>query len=131
MDKNDLNTKEMAFEVSGLSWSDEPLEIEENTREVSGMGGPKKVKTYSIWIPGANTCVEVGTNGYHGGDTGNGGRAFIQIGSEGDIKITVDETGREAAIELAGDWEISEFIDCLKFAVAVLEKQIEDRKYYL
>lgn len=79
--------------------------------------------------------VEVGTTGYMGGDTGNGGRTYLRITDEGstDLRCRVKaddgedyEAHRANRIEimLGGDSELATFTEALRFAADVLEKKI-------
>lgn len=68
--------------------------------------------------------VEVGTNGYHGGDAGHGGRTYFALR---DICGTCMETRLlEDGIELklAGDCELDTLIASLEFAVQTLKQQV-------
>jgi hypothetical protein len=93
----------------------------------------KEIETWSRDIIDANILsVEAGTNGYQGGDTGHGCRTYIRIQNEGGTDITArsikDSLGRTQGIELmlGGDSELSTIIEALKFAVKVLEDQIQE-----
>lgn len=95
--------------------------IEEGTREVGGT----EITTYKREVVSANILeVEAGTNGYQGGDTGHGCRAYIRFEDKGGTAIDARLIRRGeggAAIELGGDCELSTFIEALKFAARVLE----------
>lgn len=71
---------------------------------------------------------EVGTNGYHGGDTGHGCRTYFRLKdlSSTDIEVATSENeygNKEVEIQLGGDCELSTFIEALEFAVETLRKQ--------
>ena len=71
---------------------------------------------------------EVGTNGYHGGDTGHGCRTYFRLKdlSSTDIEVVTseDEFGnKEVEIRLGGDCELSTFIEALEFAATTLRGQ--------
>lgn len=68
--------------------------------------------------------VECGTNGYGGGDTGHGGRAYVRIGNNGDCDIRGKVSGYyEDAVEITvgGDCEIDNLADALLWASRVLK----------
>jgi hypothetical protein len=96
--------------------------IHEEIRESDGLG---------VWcceIVNANILeVKAGTNGYHGGDTGHGGRTYFSIKDLGstDIEVKVDEVGDGFEVYLGGDSELSTIIDSLKFITETLEKQAD------
>lgn len=73
--------------------------------------------------------IEVGTNGYQGGDSGHGCKTYFRMadlgGTDIEVKANKDPLGQqEVVIELGGDSELSTFLESLKFAVKVLEDQI-------
>ena len=97
-----------------------------------------EIETYYKLIGGINQLgVETGTNAPKGGDSGAGGRTFIQISEQGgtawDISV-VDEHGEEhtfsspgaVSITLGGDSELETSIRALEFALAALKKQEHD-----
>lgn len=99
-----------------------------------------EIETFYKLIGGINQLgVKVGTNAPKGGDSGSGGRTFLQISEQGgtvwDV-IVVDEFGEEhyfsnpgkISITLGGDSELSTTIRVLEFALAVLKKQEHDGK---
>lgn len=67
--------------------------------------------------------VEVGTNGYQGGDSGHGSRTYFKLKDlcSTDIEIIPYRDGFE--VMLGGDSELTTFIQALKFATRVLEAQ--------
>lgn len=90
----------------------------------------KEVETWIAEITSANILeVEVGTNGFQGGDTGHGSRTYFAIKdlASSDISTILmsDKNGNTEgfAVELGGDCELETFIEALKFAVKVLEEQ--------
>lgn len=103
--------------------------IKENTKQISG----EKVTTYERDI--INACcaeVEVGTNGYKGGDTGHGSRTYLRFEANcgSDINVTRIAANRNSdggfIIELGGDAELFNLLKGLKFAVKVLEEQVNE-----
>ena len=96
--------------------------------------------------------VEVGTNGYKGGDSGHGSRTYFAIENVASTDISLSFAGGDAfcghvtigdlelkgrtgmtgseieadriVIELGGDAELETFIEALEFAVATLKGQI-------
>lgn len=67
--------------------------------------------------------VEVGTNGYMGGDTGHGSRTYFRLSDLGGTDIEVKSYGDDVEISLGGDAELTTFIKALKFAIKILESQ--------
>ncbi|HKP75435.1 MAG TPA: DUF1737 domain-containing protein [Longimicrobiaceae bacterium] len=87
------------------------------------------IKLQSTEINGANVLdVSAGTNGYKGGDAGDGSRTEFRLRDRGgtDIEIALDRDGRGVTIRLAGDSELNTFIQALEFAVLTLKKQSGD-----
>ncbi len=77
--------------------------------------------------------VEVGTNGYMGGDTGHGSRTFIRIenlgGTDMNAQVVYDEhtlDAKSVTIKLGGDAELRTMIEALKFIVETLENQTKE-----
>lgn len=104
-------------------------EVTTGTRKVNGV----EIETWKREITDANILtVEVGTNGYQGGDTGHGSRTYIRIQDEGgtDIgaRVLLDSLGYVDGVEivLGGDAELSTIIEALKFATQVLEEGIQE-----
>lgn len=96
--------------------------ITEGTRNVYG----KEITTYSREIYSANVLeVEAGTNGYQGGDSGHGSRAYIRIEDMGSTDICVHPLGRDGdegfELFLGGDCELETMIMALKFITKALE----------
>jgi hypothetical protein len=79
--------------------------------------------------------IEVGTNGYCGGKSAEGGRTYFKLKDLGSTdmtaKVVSDRHGEteEVTIELGGDAELSTFIEALEFAVKVLKDQSEEKTY--
>jgi len=86
--------------------------------------------------------VEVGANGFRGGKYSYGSRTFFQIRDESqtvmwcevvnldfdfDVDIMDSPGAKSVSIPFAGDTELLTFIDALKFAVSVLEKQAGEK----
>lgn len=74
--------------------------------------------------------VEAGTNGYHGGDSGHGGRTYIRIedNSGSDMQVKTVNGDRGVEIFLGGDSELDTIIGALEFAVKILKKQASASK---
>lgn len=70
--------------------------------------------------------VTVATNGYHGGDSGHGGRTYVSIeniaDSDFDAKVSRSESG-EVKVELmfGGDSELDTLIQSLRWAADTLD----------
>ena len=104
--------------------------ITEGTRRVYG----KEITTYTREIYSANVLeVEAGTNGFQGGDSGHGSRAYIRIEDLGSTDIRVNPLGRDGdegfELFLGGDCELETMIRALKFITKVLEdgaKEVHD-----
>lgn len=96
-----------------------------NTRIVKG----EEIETWEREFYDANVLsVEVGTNGYKGGDSGHGSRVYLRFTDEGgtDLNARVHTTPygtTEIEITLGGDAELSTIIKALKFALKVLKEQ--------
>jgi hypothetical protein len=103
-------------------------EIKEKSREIHGV----KITTWQREIWSANMIeVEAGTNGYCGGDSGHGGRAYLRIQDVycTDIEVRVlGEEGDKHGVELimGGDCELSSLIDALEFALKALRDGIRE-----
>ena len=100
-------------------------EVKSRTRKINGVD----VETWEREIIDANLLsVEVGTNGYQGGDTGHGCRTYIRISDEGstdiDARVIENHYGDTTGIEvtLGGDAELSTIIEAFKFITKVLEE---------
>lgn len=90
----------------------------------------EEVETAAVSLGDICSCkVEVGTNGFHGGDTGHGGRTYFSIANTdcSDISAAVTMNGRGAEIEFSGDAELEIFIDALDFASYFLRKQLASK----
>lgn len=87
------------------------------------------ITTYTTYVVSANVLkLEVGTNGYHGGDGGHGGRTFFTLEDEEGTCWTLmqEDDGwnlKFLNIVLQGDCELGTFISVLKLAAAILEAQ--------
>ena len=102
--------------------------ITEMRREVNG----HKITTFGREVCSWNILeVEAGTNGFQGGDSGHGCRTFLRIRDGGSSDIHVkpipasygsENNGFE--LEMGGDSELETLVTALKFAVKVLEDQI-------
>ena len=87
-----------------------------------------KVTTFAKTFESCNLLtVTVGTNCPQGGDGGHGGRTVLRLSEDGGPFIVKTDSGEEYAqfveITMEGDTEGETFLDALKFAVMVLEKQ--------
>ena len=87
-----------------------------------------KVTTFTKSFQSHNwLSVEVGTNCPQGGDGGHGGRTVLRLAEDCGPFIVKTDSGEEYAqfmeITMEGDTEGETFLDALKFAVMVLEKQ--------
>ena len=76
-------------------------EVKSRTRKINGVD----VETWEREIIDANILsVEVGTNGYQGGDTGHGCRTYIRISDEGstdiDARVIENHYGDTTGIEV-------------------------------
>lgn len=92
----------------------------------------KTVETLTKEFLAANAIsVEVGTNGFKGGDSGHGSRTYFKLKDLGgtDLEMRVrpayvgDIITQEVELIFEGDSELMTFIKALKFAVKVLELQ--------
>jgi hypothetical protein len=103
----------------------EMYEVLSRERNVGG----KIIPTWQREIVNCNILeVEVGTNGYHGGDSGHGCRTYLRISdlASTDIEVTplFDRCGSGGVeITLGGDTELETFIEALEFAAMVLKKE--------
>jgi hypothetical protein len=87
-----------------------------------------KVTTFAKTFESHNLLtVAVGTNCPQGGDGGHGGRTVLRLSEDGGPFIVKTDSGEKYAqfmeITMEGDTEGETFLDALKFAVMVLEKQ--------
>lgn len=97
-------------------------DLEMDTHFVNGV----KIQTWETTISSANIIeVEAGTNGYHGGDTGHGGRTYIRIADQGgtDMEAKIPNDGRGVEICLGGDTELGTMIEALEFILNILKIQ--------
>lgn len=92
----------------------------------------KLIQTEAKEIARANIMTfEAGTNGYQGGDSGNGSRTYLAIMDEGGTDIRVhaltDKYGCEGVeIILGGDHELQTIIEGLEFLAETLRKQSKE-----
>lgn len=100
-------------------------ELSSSSKKVNG----ELVSTEILEITNANILqVEVGTNGYQGGDTGHGSRTYFAVkdlaSTDLEAKVEQDKYGSVSVeIELGGDTELETFIEGLEFAVKKLKEQ--------
>lgn len=86
------------------------------------------VRVYEKEITSCNILrVAAGTTGLKGGDSGHGGRTYLEIEDEGgtDIKFNVISDGTVSGaflrIELGGDSELETIIEGLEFIIKTLK----------
>lgn len=75
--------------------------------------------------------AEVGTTGYCGGDSGHGGRTYINIKDEmGDFSVfsSGDADSKEVELFIGGDSELATTIECLEFILKELKEKAEQTK---
>lgn len=93
-----------------------------------------KVTMKEETISGANILrVAAGTTGYRGGDSGHGGRTYIEIedlsGTDIEYEILKGDGGNKLLrINLGGDSELSTIIQGLDFILGVLKTQANYQK---
>ena len=76
--------------------------------------------------------VSAGTNCPQGGDAGHGGRTYFKIENQAGTSMVIKVNGNETDLSndgnfeviLAGDTECETFLEALKFAINVLENQL-------
>jgi hypothetical protein len=99
-------------------------EVKSSEKTLNGV----TIETWITEIISANMLeVEVGTNGYQGGDSGHGCRTYFKLkdlaSTDIEPKINRDENGNlEVEIALGGDCELNTFIESLEFAIKVLKE---------
>lgn len=100
-------------------------EIKRCEKEVNGM----VIETWKSEITSANILeVEVGTNGYQGGDSGHGSRTYFSIRDLASTNINVEllkDNNNQTegfVLELGGDCELETFTEALEFALKVLKE---------
>jgi hypothetical protein len=102
-------------------------EVSKDSREIDGI----EVTTWTTEIFRANVLeVEVGTNGYRGGDSGHGSRTYVRIQDLGstDMRVRALDVDHCAGLEvlLGGDCELVTFIESLEFILKALKEGIEE-----
>lgn len=115
-------------------------DIKRNIRRVDG----EFIKTVKTELVNFNILeVETGTNGYHGGDTGHGGRAFLRLSDASCTDMRCLISGEIAGysqtyeiyfshvdsveIVVGGDAEIETLIGSLEFVVKNLKEQLNNK----
>lgn len=94
-------------------------------RNVDGKWIPVESKT----IVNRNVLkIEIGTNGFCGGDAGHGCRTYFSLIDESGTDIRVDALSDGVEIVLGGDAELQTFVEALTFAAAALKKRIEESR---
>lgn len=97
--------------------------IDEKRRIIKGV----EIVTYTCDIVSANMLeVEAGSNGYMGGDTGHGSRAYFRIedtsSTDMEVRTFMSPYGNPGLeVLLGGDCELETMIRALKFITKVLE----------
>lgn len=96
--------------------------ITERTKVIDG----HEVTTFTRDIINANILrVEAGTNGYHGGDSSYGCRAYFRIEDLGSTDIRVRPLGKYNhegfEVVIGGDSELETLITALNFITKALE----------
>ena len=91
----------------------------------------KEITTYNRANYGANILeVEAGANGFQGGVSGHGSRAYIRIEDMGSTDIRVNPLGRDGdegfELFLGGDCELETMIRALKFITKALEDGVKE-----
>lgn len=99
-------------------------EIKKKTAKVNGVS----FHTFERSIDGdCRFTVEVGTNGYKGGDAKKGSRTLISIKSDDNASLIsfAPQIGQKGVvIASSGDSELYGLLMSMKFCVSVLEDQI-------
>ena len=101
-------------------------EIKENSRILKD---GTELTTYTRDVVSANILeVEAGTTGYHGGDSGHGGRTYFRIedaaSTDMEVRSYVNKYGCPGfEVILGGDCELETTIRALKFITKVLEEE--------
>ena len=105
----------------------EVIDVTIDTYELNRYGYTEKLPAISDEIYNANIIlVTVGTNGYHGGDSGHGSKSFFEIANQGGTDISVLVNGKEiddvqsVAITVGGDAELRTLIQALEFGAKAL-----------
>ena len=102
---------------------------ESQIREIDG----RKVVTWErACVDACLLSVEVGTNGFHDGDSGHGSRTYIRLQDQGstDLRCTTDGQGDQdhsdvIEIILGGDAELRTVKEALRWILMILETQSE------
>lgn len=93
------------------------------------MSTTRQFKVKSTEIVDCNILkVKVGTTGYCGGDSGHGGKSFVEIENEASTDWDIhaarsyDRELEKVRLDFAGDAELTTFIQALRFAADALEE---------
>ncbi len=91
-----------------------------NFNELESLKLSKETELVSCNILG----VKVATNGYCGGDSGNGSRTYFRLEdlSSTDINLRLLNNNKGVEIILGGDTELETFIQALRWAADNLEE---------
>jgi len=68
--------------------------------------------------------VEAGTNGFHGGDYGHGSRIYLSF-KHADGLFDFESSDGHVTITSGGDAEVRAIIETLRFAISILDLQIQ------
>ena len=116
-----------------MNYYDDNL-IEYGTDKVATDGEPLTLKTAEV-TDSCSMKFSAGTNGFKGGDSGHGCRAFISIKDTGGCDLEViDDTnsdimcGGYVKISTGGDAELRLLIDGLRWMADTLEEQAHIEK---
>lgn len=103
-------------------------EVSKESREIDGI----EVTTWNRVIENGNVLgVEVGTNGYWGGDSDQGSRTYVRVenlsGTDLRARPLLDRDG-SCGVEmiLGGDSALESFIDALEFVLQTLKDGIKE-----
>lgn len=116
----------------------------ENTRRNIRQIDRESIKTVITEMVNCNILeVEAGTNGYHGGDSGHGGRALLRLSDAASTDMRCYIAGEiegyyqsyevnfshvdSVEIVVGGDAEIETLIESLEFVVKTLKEQLKNK----
>lgn len=103
-------------------------EVSKDSREIDGI----EVTTWNRVIEKGNVLgVEVGTNGYWGGNSDHGSRTYVRVenlsGTDLRASTLLDRDGScGVEIILGGDCALESFIEALEFVLKTLKDGIEE-----
>lgn len=102
--------------------------VSKDSREIDGI----EVTTWNRVIENGNVLgVEVGTNGYWGGDSDQGSRSYVRIenlsGTDLRARTLLDRDGScGVEIILGGDSALDSFIEAVEFVLKTLKDGVEE-----